>query len=111
MTFSLESTSWSSKFEGPDEVVSFLEVRTYCVNFVDEIFNSLDSVFTQNSFNCFIGFNWNSLLIDLSESSFKDKSSDGFSGWVSVSNVGLNSSEHIDGSFVNSDEHSIMKLS
>lgn len=39
MSLLSKSSSWSSKFEGPKEVVSLLEVGTNCVNFVDQVFD------------------------------------------------------------------------
>ena len=65
------------------------------MDFINKIFDSADSVLAKNGFNGIVRFKGNSLLIDLSESSFKYESSDSFSGWVSVSDEGLNSSEHI----------------
>ena len=64
-----ETSSWSSKFEWPQEVVGFLEVRTNGENFIDQIFNANDSVFTQNLFNYRVGGNWNSLFVNLTISS------------------------------------------
>ena len=51
------------------------------------------------------------MSVNFAESSLKDQFFDGFTRWVSVSDVGFNFSEHIDGSFVNSNENSVMELS
>lgn len=69
MSLVCETSSWSSKFEWPQEVVGFLEVRTNGENFIDQIFNANDSVFTQNLFNYRVGGNWNSLFVNLTISS------------------------------------------
>ena len=46
-----ESSSGSSKFEGPDEVVGFLEVRSASVDFVDQIFDTDDAEFSKALLN------------------------------------------------------------
>ena len=51
-----------------------------------------------------------SLLVELSVSSLEDEFSDVLSGWVTEGDVGFNSSDHIDGGFVDSDEDSVVKL-
>ena len=66
---------------------------------------------SQNTFDGIVGFKRNSLLVNFSVSSFQDKSSNSLSGGISVCDVWFNSSEHIDGSFVDSDEDSVVKLS
>ena len=68
-------------------------------------------MFAQDAFDCVVGLQGNSLLVDLSVTSLEDESSDGVSGWVSVGDVGFNSSEHIDGSLIDSDEDTVMELS
>jgi len=86
-------------------------VRSNSVDFIDEVFNSLNSTLAQNFFNGVVGFKGNSLPLDFTIASLEDKSSDGFSGGIPVCDVGFNSSEHIDGGFVDSDENSVVELS
>ena len=74
-----KSSSWSSKFEWPQEVVGFLEVRTNGINFVNQIFNTGDSMFSQNLLNNGVGSEWDSLFVDFTITSLKDEFSDGFS--------------------------------
>lgn len=106
-----ESSSGSSEFEGPQEVVGFLEVFTAGVDFVDEIFNGVDALLSEALLDSVVGFQGNSLFVDFTVTSLEDELSDGVSGGVSVSDVGLNSSEHIDGGLVKSDENTVMELS
>lgn len=53
----------------------------------------------------------NSLLVDLSVSSLEDEFSDVLSGGVAEGDVGFNSSDHIDGGLIDSDEDSVVELS
>jgi len=67
-----ESVSGTSKFEGPEEVISLLKVGTTGGDFVDKIFNADDSVFSEGVFNNLVGGKGNSLSVNLSESSLVD---------------------------------------
>ncbi len=64
-----ETSSWGSKLEWPQEVVGFLEVWADSGDFINQIFNWDDSVFTQNLFDDAVAGNWNSLFVDFTESS------------------------------------------
>lgn len=63
------------------------------------------------SFNNVIVGKGKSASIDFSVSSFVDKSSDGLTSWVSISNIWFNFSNHINSGFVDTDKGSIVKLS
>ena len=65
----------------------------------------------QNALDGVVGFQGDSLLVDLAVTSLEDEFPDGLLGWVAVGDVGLNSSKHIDGGLVDSDEDSVMELS
>ena len=65
----------------------------------------------QNALDSVVGLQGDSLLVDLAVASLEDESPDGLLGGVAVGDVGLNSSKHIDGSLVDSDEDSVMELS
>lgn len=95
----------------PEEVVGLLEVWTGGGNFVDEIFEADDALFAEALFNDFIVGQWNSLSVDLAETSLVDQSSDGLCGWVSVGDVRLDFSEHVSGSLVDLDEDGVVELS
>ena len=111
VTFSSETSSGTSKFEGPQEVVGLLEVRTNSVDLVNEVFNSADAVLSEHLFDRVIGLKGDSLSVDFAISSLENEFSDGFSGRITIGDVGFDSSEHIDGSFVDSNEDSIVELS
>lgn len=106
-----ESTSGGSKLEGPQEVVSLLEVGSYSVNLVDEILNGGDVVLSEGFLDDGVRGQGDSLSVDLAVSSLEDKFADGFARGVSEGDVGLDSSEEVGGGFVDSNEDSVVELS
>jgi len=71
----------------PKEVVGFFEVRSDCVDFVDQIFNADNVVFAEGLSNDFVVGKGNSLLVDLSEASLVDQVRNSLSGGISVTQV------------------------
>ena len=106
-----KSSSGSSEFEGPEEVVGLLEVSTNSVDLVDKIFNIVNTLLSQWFLDDGVGRKRDSLLVDLSVSSLENNFSDGLSGWVSEGDVWLNSSEDVGWGFIDSDEDTIVDLS
>lgn len=92
--------------ERPQEVVGFLEVLSESVNFVDQVFNALDSEFSQAFFDNLVRAKGNSLSVKFSVSSFVDHVFDGFSGGESVGDPGFDHSQHVHGGLVILDENS-----
>ena len=66
---------------------------------------------SKDLFNCVVRFKGNSLSIDFTIPSLKDKFSNGFPGRISVGDIGFDSSKHIDGGFIDSNENSVVELS
>ena len=75
----LVSSSWCSELERPEEVVCFLEVGPNGVDFVNEILNAGDVVFSQIFLNDFVIRNRESLLVDFAVASLVNESADVFS--------------------------------
>ena len=111
MSLVSESSSRSMELEWPQEVIGLLKVRTDCINLIDKIFNTNNSMFSQDLLNDTVRCKRNSLLVDLSVTSLVDQFSDGFSWWVSEGYVGLNSSQEVYWGLVDSDEGSVVQLS
>lgn len=106
-----ESSLGVGKLERPQEVVGLLEVRSDGVDLLDEVSSALDSGFFSKSLgNNSVGGDRDALLVDLSESTLVDKLLDGGTGGVSVCHVRFDQSEHSDGSFVQLDEGTVVKL-
>ena len=111
MSLVVESTLGGVKLEGPEEIVSFLEVRTAGFNFVDQIFNGNDVELAQSISDDFIGGKGNSLLVDLTESSLVDQVRNSLSSGITEGNIRLDLLEHVQGSSVDSDKGSVVDLS
>ena len=111
MSLVRESPSWSSKLEWPKEVVSLFEVGSYSMDFVDQIFNVVNTVLSKWFSNDGVWWERDSLSVDFTESSLEDEFSNWFSGRISKSNVRLNFSKQVWWSFVDSDKSSVVDLS
>ena len=111
VALSVEASSGSSQLEGPEEVVGLLEVLTAVGNLVDEVLDGVDVVLSEVLLDQVVGLEGDSLPVDLSVSSLEDELPDAVLSGVSVGDVGLDSSEHIDGGSVELDEDSVVELS
>ena len=84
MSFGVESSSWGIQFEGPDEVIGFLEVGSDSVDFVDQILDTDDILLlSEGLFDDGVAGERDSLSLDLSKSSFVDESANGGLGRIS----------------------------
>jgi len=111
MTLGIETTTGSRKFEGPQEVVSLLEVRTNGHNFVDQIFHTDNVVLAKSLFNDAVICEGDSLLLNFAETSLVHKLTDCLQIRIAVSNVGFNLPEHVDGGLVQLNKDNIVQLS
>ena len=84
MSFFRKSSSRAPKFEWPQEIVGFLEVSTNGVNFLNQILNRQNSMFTKSSFNQLVVGQGNSLFIYFAIPSLIDEFLDGFSRWITI---------------------------
>jgi hypothetical protein len=98
------------ELEGPEEVVGFLEVGTNSGNFVDEIFNTDDTILAESLFNDSVIVDGDTLLADLGISTLVDQFTDGLQVGSTVSNIGLNQLEHFRGSLVQADKDTVVDL-
>jgi len=115
MSLKLESTVRGRELEGPQEVVGSLEVGTAGNNLVDEIFNASDTfaleLFVEESI---IGSSseGKSLLVGrLDMTSLVDELGDGLSGRITISDEGLDDTDHVPGGLVELHEHGVVELS
>jgi len=106
----LESTEGRVQFERPQEVVGFLEVCTASVDFVDEIFNTDDVLVSEALLDDGVISQWDTLLVDLSVSSFVDEVGDGFQGRFTVSDIWFDGTEHSHGGVVDLHEDGVVDL-
>ena len=111
MSLDLKSTEWGGKFEWPQEVVGFLEFWSTGDNFMDEVLNASNTVFTEFTFNDAVVGKRKSSSLDFTASSFVDEFADSLSGWISVGNEWLNHLDHVPCGFVEFDENGVVELS
>lgn len=78
---------------------------------MDEIFNAGDTVLSENCLYGAVIGEGDSGSLDLSVASLVDELSDDALRGVSVGDVGFNSSDHVDGGLVKSDEDTVVELS
>jgi len=78
---------------------------------VDEVFNAGNADLAENTLNDGVIAQWNSGAVDLSVASLVDKLSDDALRRIAVGDVWLNSSDHVHGGLVKSDEDTVVELS
>ena len=79
------ASSWARKFDWEQVVVDSLEVFADGVDFVDQIFDAVDTIFAHGFFDDVVVGDFDPLSVDLDGTSFVDHVFDGFLGWVSPS--------------------------
>lgn len=105
------ATSWARELDWVQVVVDGLEVFTNGVDFVDQVFDAVDSVSAHGFLDDGVVGDLDSLTVDLDGASFVDHVFDGGLGWVAPGDEWITDSQHLDGSFVQSDETSVTDLS
>ncbi len=78
---------------------------------MDHVLNADDALASEDTFDDAVVGQGDSLSVHLAEASLVEEVGDELPGGVSVGNVGLNLSEHVDGSLVESDEDTVVELS
>ena len=105
-----ETTSRSVQLEWPEEVGGLLEVRTNSVDFMNEIFHRDNTELTENSLDLLVVHKRNTLTIQLGITTLVNEVTDSLEVGVTIGNVGLNKTEHLNGSLVQTNEDSIVDL-
>lgn len=107
-----EALSWGVELEWPEEVVSFLEVRSKSGNLMNKIFNACKSVLlSELLLNDGVISKRDSGSIDFAVTSLVDELSNSSLRRITIGDVRLYSSEHVNSGLVQSDEHSVVQLS
>ena len=105
------ATSRSVELESPQEVVGLLEVRTNSVDLVDCVLLGVDTELAEDLLNELIVGKGNSLTVDLSITSLVDEGADGLEVGITVHDVGLDSTEHLNGRLVELNKDGVVDLS
>ena len=98
------------ELEGPKEVVDFLKVRTDSDDFMNEVFDTDNTVLAKGLFNDSIVMDRDTLLLNLGISTLVDQFTNGLQVGGTVSDIGLNELEHFRGSLVQADKDTIVDL-
>ena len=111
MSLLLPAELWGVQLEWPKEVVSLLEGWSNSPDLVDKVLNAVDTLFTKGTGDDAVVSQRDSGAVNLSITTLVDQSADAITGWVSISDEGLDSSDHVDGGTVEADKHSVVDLS
>ena len=111
MSLLLPAVLWGVQLEWPKEVVSLLEGWSNSPDLVDEVLNAVDTLFTEGTGDDAVVSQWDSGAVNLSITTLVDQSADAITGWISICDVGLDSSDHVDGGTVEANKHTIVDLS
>lgn len=100
------------ELEWPKEVVGYLEVRSMSSDLVNKIFDTRDSVLLSECLlNDGVISKRDSGSVHLAVTSLVDELSNSLLRRITIGNIWLNSSEHVNGGLVQSHEHSVVQLS
>ncbi len=91
----LDSLLGRVESEWEEEICNFLEVLSERVDLVDNVLHASDSVLSKGLVDELVGAQWDFLSVELSKPSLVDEILNGLSGWVSVGDIWLDSSEHV----------------
>lgn len=123
-----EATEWRRQLEWPQEAVGLLEVLADGGDLVDQVLNTDDVVVAQSALNQLVVGDWDTLLVDLGETTLVDHVVDGLVVWVTVSydisnatqqtdpayvppcDVRGDQLEHLQGGLVQAHEHGVVQL-
>ena len=111
MSLLLPAELWCVQLEWPEEVVSLLEGWSNSPDLVDEVLNAVDTLLTESTGNDAVVSQWDSRAVNLSITTLVDQSADAITGWVTISDIWLDSSDHVDGGTVEANKHSVVDLS
>jgi len=99
------------QLEGGQEVVGVLEVGANSVDLVDEIFHARDAELAEGVMDLAVVIQGDALLVDATEATLQQQTADVVDVSVTVGDVGLNDTEHVQGTLVDLDEDTVVHLS
>jgi hypothetical protein len=110
VSLDLESTKGRREFEGPEEVICFLELGTAGCDFVDQVLHAADSNFAELTSDDAVVSKRNSASVHLSVTTLINKTRNGVTGWITESNVGLDPLDHVPGCLVQLNKNTVVEL-
>ena len=106
----VESSTGRGQLERCEELVDVLEVRSASENLVNNVLNTDDSVLADVLLDHVVVGNRLALLVDIHKSSLVHQLADRLEVGVSIGDVRLNKTEHLEGSLVQANENTIVNL-
>ncbi len=106
----VEATERAVQLEGPQELVDDLEFRTNSDELVDDIFNAENTVFAQVLLNDAVVSDGQALAVDLSKAALVNQFANRLKVGSTVSDVGLDKLQHLEGGAVQLDEDTVEDL-
>ena len=110
MSLLLHAAVGGGELEWPEEVIGFLELGTDCDNLVNEVLDAVNAVRSELAGDDAVVSQRDSAAVNLTETSLVDELGNVGTGQISVGNEGLNTSDHVPGSSVQFDEHTVVQL-
>lgn len=107
----VEAVAGGLEFEGPEEVVGFLEFGAAGGDFVDEVLDGGDAVLAEGVLDDLVVGDGNSLPVHFGIASLVDQLADGLSSGVSVGDIWFYLSDHVDGGLIQLHKGSVVELS
>jgi len=104
------ATLRSREFDGEEPVVGFFEVGSDGVDFVDQIFDAGKAQVAETFFDGGVVGKLDALTVDVTGTSFVDHLGDGFLGRITPCDEWVGDTEHLFGSFVESDKDGVTDL-
>lgn len=105
-----EATSGGGELEGPEEVVSLLEVGANGEDLVDQVLDGGDTELLEILLNDLVVGDGDALLVDLGIPALVDKLTDGLQVGVTVGDERLDNLQHLAGGLGKADEDTIVDL-
>jgi hypothetical protein len=105
-----ETAGGVGQLEGPEEVVSLLEVGANGVDLVDQILHADNAELAEVLLDDLVVGEGSALLVDLSVTTLVQKLADGLKVGVSVGNVGVDDSQHLLGGLGETNESTRVDL-
>lgn len=105
-----ESASRVTELEWPEEIGGLFEIWANRNDFMDQVLHADDPILAQIFLNQRVVSESNALLVDLAVATLVDEFADALDIWVSIGNPWLDDFKHLQGSFSQADEDTIVDL-
>ena len=106
-----EATERRAKLEWPEEVVNLLEIGADSPDLVDQVLDAAHVAgFAKVLLDHRVVIEGNSRSVNLAEAALVDELADCITGWVAVSDVGFNHSDHVNRGAIQLDENTVVEL-